>query len=189
MNVRLRFKDPANPIRYVKGRDLAPHPANWRSHPAEQMDALRGLLAEVGMCDVLKGFETPDGRVMLIDGHARAEVLPDQDVPVLILDVNPSEAKTLLATFDPISALAEADAEQLDELLRDVEVSSPALARMLENLASTKGAIDTEDSEPAGVDEIPERYQILIEFADEASQSEWLAKLSAEGLHCRSLIS
>ncbi len=41
----------------------------------------------------------------------------------------------------------------------------------------------------AGQQSIPEKYQILIEFDSESKQTEWLEKLTAEGLACRSLIS
>ena len=51
----------------------------------------------------------PDGRLMLIDGHLRAETTPDQLVPVLVLDVDENESNKLLATLDPLAAMAETD--------------------------------------------------------------------------------
>lgn len=190
MNVRVRFKNLSNPVRYIRGRDLAPHPANWRTHPTAQLDSLRGVLAEVGFADVVKGFELPDGRVMLIDGHARAEVLPDQEIPVLVLDVSVDEANKLLATFDPIGAMAGADGEKLDALLREVETDNDALTAMLNTLASDNGlASGQEPDPPAGPDEIPEQFQILVVCETEQEQTELLETLTAEGYTCRSLIS
>jgi hypothetical protein len=36
--------------------------------------------------------ELPDGRLQLIDGHLRAATMPDEEVPVIILDLNEEEA-------------------------------------------------------------------------------------------------
>ena len=58
---------------------------------------------------------------MLIDGHARAEVLPDQEIPVILLDVTEMEAKKLLAVCDPVGDIAGADAAKLDALLRECD--------------------------------------------------------------------
>ena len=92
----------------VPATDLLPNPKNWRRHPKAQQDALRGVLAEIGFADALLARETDRG-LMLIDGHLRAETAPDQDVPVLILDVTAVEADKLLATLDPLAGLAEWD--------------------------------------------------------------------------------
>ena len=68
-------------IRRVAARDLVPNPKNWRRHPTRQAAALRGVLEEIGYADALLARELPDGRLMLIDGHLRAET-PDQLVPI-----------------------------------------------------------------------------------------------------------
>ena len=85
-------RDRVRELRRVKARDLLPHPKNWRRHSKAQADALRGLLREVGFADALLARELPDGRLMTIDGHLRAETTPDADVPVLVLDVTEEEA-------------------------------------------------------------------------------------------------
>jgi nucleotide-binding universal stress UspA family protein len=81
---------------------------------------------------------------MLIDGHLRADVSPDAEWPVLVLDVDEAEAGTLLATLDPLADMAEADPAKLDALLRDVETGSQELAAMLEKLAEEAGIVPTE---------------------------------------------
>jgi len=110
---------------------LLPNPKNWRTHPKAQQDALRGVLAEVGMADAVLARELPDGSLMLIDGHLRAETVADAKVPVLVLDVTEDEADKLLATIDPLAAMAETDGAKFDELLRTVNTSSEALQQML----------------------------------------------------------
>ena len=68
MQIRDRIRD----FRRVPARELQPHPGNWRTHPAEQQEALRDLLAEVGYAGALLARELVDGSLQLIDGHLRA---------------------------------------------------------------------------------------------------------------------
>lgn len=102
MQIRDRIKE----LRRVKAADLRPNPRNWRTHPQEQQDALRGILAEVGFADALLARELPDGSLELVDGHLRAETTPDLEVPVLVLDLNEAEAAKVLATLDPLAAMS-----------------------------------------------------------------------------------
>jgi hypothetical protein len=139
MNIRNRVKS----LRMVPASDLRPNPKNWRTHPKAQQDALRGVLAEVGLADACLARELPDGSLMLIDGHLRAETLGDGDVPVLILDVTEAEADKLLATLDPLAAMADSDAAKLDELLRNVDTGSEALQQMLAATAAQAGLYET----------------------------------------------
>ena len=64
----MKLRDHIKDLRRVKACDLLPNPKNWRTHPAEQRDALRGILAQVGIADALLARETPAG-LMLIDGQ------------------------------------------------------------------------------------------------------------------------
>lgn len=84
-------------------------------------------LQEIGYADALLARELPDGTLELIDGHLRAETTPDDSVPVLILDVDEAEAKALLATLDPLAALAESDQAELDSLLAEIESETATL--------------------------------------------------------------
>jgi DNA modification methylase len=147
MKIRDRIKE----FRRVKASELAPSPKNWRTHPKAQKEALQGLLAEIGFAGAVLARETPDG-LMLIDGHLRTETAADSEIPVLILDVDEAEADKILATFDPIGAMAGADAAALDALLRGVETSSEAVAGMLAELAKEAGLNRKEITE----DEPPE---------------------------------
>lgn len=144
MNIRDRVKE----LRRVPASSLRPSPFNWRTHPKAQLDALRGVLAEVGYAGAALARELADGSLELIDGHARAETCGDALVPVLVLDVTEAEAKKILATFDPLGAMAEADAGKLDALLKDVETSNAAVAEMLDALAHEHGV--AEAVEPGG---------------------------------------
>jgi hypothetical protein len=151
MNIRNRVKS----LRMVPASDLRPNPKNWRTHPKAQQDALRGVLAEVGLADACLARELPDGSLMLIDGHLRAETLGDGDVPVLVLDVNEAEADKLLATLDPLAAMANSDAMQLDALLRTVQTGSEELQQMLADVAAQAG-LYTEQWDGKGVQDVDE---------------------------------
>jgi site-specific DNA-methyltransferase (adenine-specific) len=99
--------------------------------------------------------ELPDGSLMLVDGHLRAETTPDEKVPVLILDINEAEADKLLLSLDPLAALAETNAAALDSLLREIDTGSEGLQQMYADMAE---AADLYQDEPAEVveDEVPE---------------------------------
>ena len=134
----MKIRDRIKSLRRVVAGTLIPSPHNWRTHPKAQQEALAGVLAEVGYADALLARETPDG-LQLIDGHLRADLDPEAKVPVLILDVDEAEARVLLATIDPLAAMAEADGEKLGALLADIEVESEALDAMLGELAAENG--------------------------------------------------
>jgi DNA modification methylase len=150
VNIRNRVRE----LRTVKAAELTPNPRNWRTHPKAQQDALRGILAEVGYADALLARELPDGSLMLVDGHLRAETTPDQEVPVLVLDISEAEADKLLLSLDPLAALAETNAVALDALLREVDTGSEGLQQMYADLAD---AAELYQDDPAEIveDEIP----------------------------------
>ena len=145
-------RDRVKSLRRVRAGDLLPNPHNWRTHPAAQSAALRGILAEVGMAGALLAYETPAG-LQLIDGHLRADADPDRKWPVLVLDVTEAEADKLLAVYDPLSAMAAADAGKLDALLREIDTGSEALQAMLADLAKESGLYVQPPDEFATVDE------------------------------------
>jgi DNA modification methylase len=132
------IRDRIRELRRVRAADLLPNPKNWRRHPKAQADALRGLLAEVGYADALLARELPDGRLMLVDGHLRAEITPDDLVPVLILDVTSEEADKLLLTLDPLAAMAESDSERIEALLATVRTDSEAVQELLRRTAGDR---------------------------------------------------
>jgi hypothetical protein len=144
----MKIKNRVKELRIVPASELLPNPKNWRTHPDAQKNALRGILAEVGMADACLARELPDGSLMLIDGHLRAETVADAKVPVLILDVTEAEADKILATLDPLAAMADSDAAKLDELLRNVDTGSEALQQMMAATAAQAGLYDTLGGDP-----------------------------------------
>jgi len=144
----VKIKNRIKELRWVKASELRPSPANWRTHPEAQKNALRAILSEIGYADVLIARELRGGALELIDGHLRAETTPDEKVPVLILDVTKKEAAKLLASLDPMAAMAKADKDKLGDLLAEIETGSDDLQKMLDDLARQEGvAIADEDGE------------------------------------------
>ena len=112
------------------------NPANWRVHPQNQRDAMRGALNEVGWVQrVIVNRRTG----YLIDGHERVwQALQNGDAPVPYVEVDLDEAEEayVLATLDPIGAMAAADAAKLDDLLRDVQSGEAGVQQMLAEVAA-----------------------------------------------------
>ena len=122
----------------VRSGDLVPNPANWRRHPDHQRAALAGLLRQIGYADALLA-RRDGGALVLIDGHLRQSLDPEQVVPVLVLDVDEAEADLLLASLDPLAALATADPPAVASLLERVEASTAAVRSLLDGLARHAG--------------------------------------------------
>jgi DNA modification methylase len=134
---------------------LLANPANWRVHPKAQQQALAGILGQVGWVQqVLVNRRT--GHV--VDGHLRVALAIKQSaptVPVLYVDLEPEEEALVLASLDPLAAMAGTDDEKLRALLADVSVDSEALAAMLAELMppETKDGRTDPDDIPAPPDE------------------------------------
>ena len=110
------MRDRITELRRVPAGELRAHPHNWRLHPAGQRSALSEMLREVGIVDAVIARESGDG-LELVDGHLRAEVLDGETVPVLVVDLDAAEAESVLASLDPIAAMARTDSEALGRLL------------------------------------------------------------------------
>jgi hypothetical protein len=184
MQIRNRIRE----LRLVRAGDLKSNPKNWRTHPPLQRKALAAVLADVGYADALLVRETPEGLV-LIDGHLRAEVTPDAEVPVLVLDVTEQEADKILLTLDPLAGMAEADAAQLESLLGTVQFEDESLIKMLAELAEQHDLAplhdeDADQEEPSTIDE---RWCVVVECTDEADQKAFYEQTKQEGRSCRLL--
>jgi hypothetical protein len=126
-------------LRRVPASQLKPHPENWRVHPQAQQKALAGVIAQVGIADAVLAYEPTPGELVLIDGHLRRETLGDTVVPVLVTDLTEAEARLVLATHDPLAAMAEQDDTLLKELLQQVTTNDEAVAELLQRLEVMAG--------------------------------------------------
>jgi DNA modification methylase len=115
-------------------------------------------LTEIGYADALLARELPDGRLMLIDGHLRAETTPESVVPVLVLDVTEAEAEKILLTLDPLAAMAESDAERIKALLQTVRTDDQAVEQLLRRTAGAElwSLLHPQPEPPAQIDQADE---------------------------------
>ena len=150
--------------------DILDHPHQWRTHPKAQSDALRDVLEEVGVAGAMLVYRSAraGGALVRIDGHGRKDLDPAAEWPCLVLDVDDREADKLLATYDPISAQAGADAAKLDELLRGVSTGSAALQQLLSDVAAKAGSVpegEWPSLSASQVHQITLRYELTDEAA------------------------
>ena len=180
----MAIKDRIKELRRVKASELRANPKNWRTHPIAQKDALEGILSTVGYADALIARETSDG-LELIDGHLRAKTTPDEEVPVLVLDITEKEADLLLATLDPLGTLAGRDELKLKELLEGIENDSAGLSELLESLRGVTPEIPDLDNWQDEWQGMPEFIQddlspyrsISVHFRNEADIADFTEKL------------
>lgn len=130
---------------------LDAHELNARRHPQYQRDALRGALSKVGWVDAVK-VNSRTGKI--VDGHARVEEALEAGVtvPVLWVDLDEDQERYVLATLDPIGALAVYDSEVLGDLLEDLTIDSAEIQAMLElhGLESSRQSWGADDDESDG---------------------------------------
>ena len=126
---------------------------NYRKHPQKQRDAVQASLRELGWIGVVVENVT-SGR--LIDGHERVwqALKQNEDVPYIQVALSEDEEKLALAIFDPITYMAETDAQVLDALLREVNTGEAALQELLAGLAEDAG-ITPPNFEPVDASEQP----------------------------------
>ena len=119
--------------------ELTANPRNWRKHPKAQRDALAAVLDRVGWVqDVIVNKTTGH----LVDGHARLDLARQRgeaSVPVVYVELDADEEALVLATLDPLAAMAEADTDALADLLAAIASEDAALTSMLDALAKAEG--------------------------------------------------
>ena len=133
----MTIKDRVIDTRHVPAKDLIPDDRNWRLHPESQRRALRGILAEIGYAAPVLARETAEGQLVLIDGHLRQEEAdPDQLIPVTVVDLTEEEAGKLLATLDPLGAMAQVDTDKYGLLSEDLAIDDGDMQKLVDSLSA-----------------------------------------------------
>ncbi len=169
---------------------LLANPLNFRMHPKHQQDALAGVLSEIG---VVQNVIVNERTGHVVDGHLRISLAMRDGIPtipVTYVDLSPAEEATILATLDPISALATADAEKLRELLDEVSTSDAAVMQMLSDLAEREGVTDAGGPGMLvpGEDKYREQYGVIVMCDGEDHQAEIYAHLQSLGYECKVVV-
>ncbi len=112
------------------------NPRNWRVHPLNQQNALKGVLEEVGWVqEVIVNKRTGH----LVDGHLRCQLAAREGaktIPVKYVDLSEAEEALVLATLDPIGAMAATDKQKLDELFAGIESENENVRNMMDEIAT-----------------------------------------------------
>lgn len=115
---------------------------NFRLHPDNQRQALRGSLSDLGWIQRVIVNRTTGN---LIDGHARVEeaILQGNDTPVPFTEVELTEEEERLALtmLDPIAAEAETSRVKLEALLSQVNSGNAAVMEFLSRQAEKHGIV------------------------------------------------
>lgn len=115
--------------------ELVAHPLNWRVHTKSQRAALQALIERVGWV----GQVTVNRRTgHLVDGHLRAAVAAargEARVPVTYVDLNESDELLVLATLDPLSAMAASNEAGLQQLLALIDEPDEQIRDLLDLVA------------------------------------------------------
>jgi len=191
MNTQPPYKLRIREHRKVCASDLLVHPLNPRIHPDAQKSALSAILNEIGFARSLLAYETPEGKLQLIDGHLRKELFQDQEVMVEILDVNEQEANALLLSLDPLAALAQFDSPTLEALRKAASTQSEALQNLWDCIDSstrkTKDELQEAIQKKAPI--LKEQFLVLVECESEAQQLKLLDSLKKQQFRCKALLS
>ena len=177
--IRNRVKE----LREISAGELKANAKNWREHPKQQREALAGVIQEVGFADVILARELADGTLEIIDGHLRAELADDQIVPVVILDVTKAEADKLLATVDPIAAMASTNREKLGELLATMKTKSKGVQGVLDKLKrqAAVGKSKESDDAPATKPATKDEHTVIVIGRSRDEQDTLFAELAEAG--------
>lgn len=117
---------------------------------------MESVLSEVGFAGAEGAFVNEDGEVELFDGHLRADIADDEEVPVLITDLTREEADKILATFDVLGMMAETDQAALSELAKELTFDSRDLEGMIDDMTRGLDEAVAAGQEKPELDSIPQ---------------------------------
>jgi hypothetical protein len=138
----------------IKGIGLKPadqfvaHPSNPKFHPQKQRDAVRESLEKFGWSQfIIENAVTG----YTLDGHERIwnalEENEDGPIPYVLVEIPAEQEKDFILVYDETGRIFEYDNEKLDVLMQEIEVESPGLRAMLNDLAEQEG-IEPPDFSP-----------------------------------------
>ena len=122
--------------------NIIANPKNFRKHPKVQKSALSGVLEQVGWVQqVIINKSTGN----LLDGHLRVEIAKanqEETIPVIYVELTTDEEALVLATIDPIGAMATIDKGNIEKLLSEINTQitlDDRLADFVKDFAKQQG--------------------------------------------------
>jgi hypothetical protein len=124
--------------------EIVTNPANYKAHPDQQAEALKGAIDEIGF---LRSVTINRRTGTLIDGHLRVALAikhKQKAIGVEYVDLSLAEEKAALACLDPLGQMADYDQDKLAALAKELDSETPSINRLIQNL------VDGDDDTPAG---------------------------------------
>lgn len=128
------WKNRITGFRMAAPGELKENPANFRKHPAVQLEALNGSLNELGWVQAVVVNEN-SGNV--VDGHARLEEALKKgaaEIPVLYVNLTADEEKKVLVALDQITEMARRDGDAMLAVLESIQFEDDGLKALAEKL-------------------------------------------------------
>jgi hypothetical protein len=150
----------------VDPKEIKANAKNWRKHPQAQRNALEGVLKEVGWVQEVIINRTTGS---LIDGHLRVSLALEKKepvIPVKYVELSEQEEMLILATIDPIAAMAVSDRALLEQLLAETTSSNEQVENLLTELKFREGLIDQ-------IEQAPTLTDLEKEYGDNAEDDFW----------------
>lgn len=142
---------------------LLANPNNWRIHPLYQQEALQKILTKVGWVDQVIVNKTTGH---LVDGHLRVQTAMrnnEKEIPVLYVELDQEEESIILASLDPLTAMAKTDEDMLKGLIEQVRKTDEETASVLDNIAIDSNMLKGVLTDPT------EEWQDMPEFTEQSN--------------------
>lgn len=191
----------AHPSRLVPIGDLKAHPRNYRRHPPDQVAHLAQSILEHGFYRNVVAARD----LTLLAGHGvvqAAATIEVEEVPVIVLDLDPLEPRALviLAGDNEIARLADVDDRALSEILKEVGDSTERLVGLLgtgydETMLANLVFVTRPRSEIASPDAAKEwrglpdyepgsaGVKLVIQFEDAETRLELMRRIGVKTIH------
>jgi ParB-like chromosome segregation protein Spo0J len=178
--------------------EIHPNPHNARIHKQANIDIIKGSFRQFGHAFPIQVQRSSN---RLISGHGRLmaaqQLYAEGDhrwayLAVDFKDWSDEECRNFAIADNLSSETSEWDEAKLEEELRKWQAGNELLDKGIQKLAEEQGLIISDDDleEPEGVvEEVPERFQILITCTDETHQRILLEELENRGVECRAIVS
>jgi len=178
---------------------LLANPKNFRIHPKEQQAALEGVLDIVGWVQEVVVNRTTGH---ILDGHLRVALAlrrEEATIPVKYVELSAAEESLILASIDPIAAMAVTDQKLLDALVGEITTDDARVEALLATLVDRRGetALDPEqldDAPPLPAEPTARRgdlYRLgahLLLCGDATELADWDRLMVAAGLERADLL-
>ena len=142
---------------------LLANPSNWRIHPTAQREALAAVLDDVGWVQRVIVNRTSQH---VVDGHLRVALAISRDepiIPVSYVELDAREEALVLASLDPLAAMAVTDKDKLRELLEQAQVTDDSLRA---SIASATGLPIDVSTQEKDLDRLPDLRPTEIASGD-----------------------